>query len=59
MAADGDTAFADSTKALSKASVKARENSLYIVAGVNHGVSMLDDAENWAKVTAFLKRYGG
>lgn len=59
MAADGDTEFADSTKALSKASVKARENSLYIVTGANHGVSMLDDAGNWAKVTAFLKKYGG
>ncbi|MDF9814455.1 hypothetical protein [Streptomyces sp. SPB162] len=59
MAADGDTAFADSTKALSKASVKAAENSLYIVTGANHGVSMLDDAGNWAKVTAFLKKYGG
>ncbi|NEA57648.1 alpha/beta hydrolase [Streptomyces sp. SID13666] len=59
MAADGDTAFADSTKALSKASVKAKENSLYIVTGIHHGVSMLDDAENWAKVTAFLKKYGG
>ncbi|MCZ4118033.1 alpha/beta hydrolase family protein [Streptomyces sp. H39-S7] len=59
MAADGDAAFAESTKALSKASAKAKENSLLIVTGAHHGVSMLDDAENWAKVTAFLKKYGG
>lgn len=58
MAAEGDTAFADSTKALSKATKKAEENDLYIVGGANHGVSMLSDPENYAKVKAFLKKYG-
>lgn len=58
MAAEGDTAFAESTKELSKATKKAKENDLYIVGGANHGVSMLSDAENYAKVKAFLKKYG-
>lgn len=59
MAAEGDTEFADSTKELSKITKKAEENDLYIVGGANHGVSMLTDTENYAKVKAFLKKYGG
>lgn len=59
MAADLDTEFAASTKELSKATKKAAENDLYIVDGANHGVSMLDDATNYARVKAFLKKYGG
>jgi hypothetical protein len=59
MAADGDTEFAASTRDLSKATKKAEENDLTIVAGANHGVSMLDDAGNFAKVKAFLKKHGG
>lgn len=58
MAAEADTDFAESTKALSKATKKATENDLYIVGGANHGVSMLSDAANFAKVKAFLKKYG-
>jgi dienelactone hydrolase len=59
MASGGDTDFAASTKELSKASTKAAENDLTIVDGVNHGVNMLDDPENFAKVKDFLKKYGG
>lgn len=57
MAAEGDTAFAASTKDLSKATTKAKENDLTIVGGANHGVSMLDNPDNFAKVKAFLKKY--
>ncbi|NUS10755.1 MAG: hypothetical protein HOY69_05020 [Streptomyces sp.] len=59
MASQDDTAFADSTRKLSKATTKAGENDLTIVPGTNHGVSLLDDAGNLAKVRAFLKKYGG
>lgn len=59
MAAEGDTDFAASTKELSKATKKAKENLLDVVGGANHGVSMLADPDNFAKVKAFLKKYGG
>jgi alpha-beta hydrolase superfamily lysophospholipase len=59
MAAEGDSSFADSTKELSKLTKKASANELYIVGGANHGVSMLSDQQNYAKVKAFLKKYGG
>nr|WSX78064.1 alpha/beta hydrolase [Streptomyces sp. NBC_00899] len=58
MAAEGDTDFAASTRDLSKATTKAAENRLSIVDGPNHGVSMLDDAANFAKVKAFVRKYG-
>ncbi|MEV6005878.1 dienelactone hydrolase family protein [Streptomyces sp. NPDC051976] len=58
MAAQDDTEFAESTKALSKATKKAAENDLHIVGGANHGVSMLSDPANYAQVKAFLKKYG-
>lgn len=59
MAAEFDSPFADSTKALSKATKKAAENDLHIVGGSNHGVGMLTDPANYALVEAFLKKYGG
>ncbi|MFG1805476.1 alpha/beta hydrolase family protein [Streptomyces sp. NPDC049040] len=59
MAAEGDTEFAASTRDLSKATGKAGENDLTIVDGPNHGVSMLDNPDNFAKVKAFLRKYGG
>ncbi|NUS17973.1 MAG: hypothetical protein HOY69_42350 [Streptomyces sp.] len=59
MAAEGDTDFATSTRALSEATKKAAENDLAIVGGASHGVSMLDDPADFAKVKAFLKKYGG
>lgn len=59
MAAEGDTDFAASTRELSKATRKAAENDLTIVGGAHHGVSMLDNADNFTKVRAFLKKYGG
>lgn len=59
MAADLDTAFADSTRRLHKATKKAKEDDLVIVDGSNHGVSMLTDETNYARVKAFLKKYGG
>lgn len=58
MAAEGDTDFAASTRDLSKATKKAAENDLTIVGGANHGVSMLDNPDNFTKVKAFLKKYG-
>lgn len=58
MAADLDSSFADSTRQLSKATKRAKENDLYIVDGANHGVSMLSDETNYARVKAFLKKYG-
>ncbi|MFE0627258.1 alpha/beta hydrolase family protein [Streptomyces sp. NPDC058864] len=57
MAAAGDTGFAESTEALSRATKKAPENRLEIVAGPQHGVGMLGYDPNWATVTAFLKKY--
>jgi pimeloyl-ACP methyl ester carboxylesterase len=59
MASENDASFADSARELSQATKKAQENDLYIVDGVNHGVSMLDSEENYAKVKSFLKKYGG
>lgn len=59
MAAAGDTEFADSTKALSKATKKAAENRLEIVGGPQHGVGMLGYDPHWATVTAFLRKYAG
>ncbi|MFG2304623.1 alpha/beta hydrolase family protein [Actinacidiphila glaucinigra] len=59
MAAAGDTAFAESTEALSKATKKAAENRLDIVGGPQHGVGMLTYDPNWATVAAFLKKYAG
>ncbi|MFF6955208.1 alpha/beta hydrolase family protein [Streptomyces sp. NPDC008317] len=59
MAAELDSPFQDSTKELSKLTKKAKENDLTIVGGFNHGVSMLSDEANYAKVKAFLKKYGG
>ncbi|MGW3244765.1 alpha/beta hydrolase family protein [Streptomyces sp. NPDC001070] len=59
MAAAGDTEFAESTKALSKATKKAAENRLDIVSGPQHGVGMLTYDPNWATVTSFLKKYAG
>ena len=58
MASDLDGSFADSARELSKATTKAKAKELYIVDGSNHGVSMLNDDANYAKVTAFLKKYG-
>lgn len=58
MASENDSSFAASAKELSRATKKAPENDLYIVDGVNHGVSMLDSDENYAKVKGFLKKYG-
>lgn len=59
MAAEFDSPFQDSTKELSKLTKKAKENDLTIVGGSNHGVSMLSDQANYAKVKAFLKKFGG
>ncbi|MBM9505891.1 alpha/beta hydrolase family protein [Actinacidiphila acididurans] len=58
MAAHLDTAFADSTRQLSRATGRAPVNDLWIVSGARHGVSMLGDETNFARVEAFLKKYG-
>jgi pimeloyl-ACP methyl ester carboxylesterase len=59
MAADLDSTFADSTRQLSKATKEAKENDLWIVDGSNHGVNMLRDETNYARLKAFVKKYGG
>ncbi|WP_188276745.1 S9 family peptidase [Streptomyces sp. CBMA152] len=58
MAGADDSPFGDAAVQLSKASTKAPENKLYELKGVaDHGVSLLDDAKNWATVLAFLKKH--
>lgn len=58
MAAASDSGFADSTRDLSRATTKGRQNELHIVGGAEHGVGLLDDDENYARVKAFLAKYG-
>lgn len=58
MASALDSPFAASTRELSKATKKAKENDICIVDGANHGVSMLNDGTNYDRVKAFLKKYG-
>lgn len=58
MAADLDSSFADSTRQLSRATTRAAEDDLDIVQGAAHGVGMLSDETNYARLKAFLRKYG-